>query len=114
MERQLQLANEALGDAQYLLQDNRLKAAASRAYYSMFHTVQAALASEGLTRPKRHGGAFTLSGKHYVRTGRVARTLFKDLQDAYSLRQQSDYEVYAAVAEDRVVQAVVRAGEVVA
>ncbi len=34
---QLRLAEEALSDARYLLEDNRLKAAANRAYYAMFH-----------------------------------------------------------------------------
>jgi uncharacterized protein (UPF0332 family) len=34
--RQLQLADEALDDAEYLLQGNRLKAAANRAYHTMF------------------------------------------------------------------------------
>jgi len=33
---QFRLADEALSDARYLLNDNRLKAAANRAYYAMF------------------------------------------------------------------------------
>ena len=40
---QFRLADEALSDARYLLNDNRLKAAANRAYYAMFHAAQAAL-----------------------------------------------------------------------
>lgn len=37
VKRQLQLADEALSDAKYLLQDSRLKAASNRAYYAMFY-----------------------------------------------------------------------------
>ncbi|MCL5959623.1 MAG: HEPN domain-containing protein [Chloroflexi bacterium] len=85
------MADEALGDAEYLLQDNRLKAAANRAYYAMFHAVEAAVATSEVKTPKTHGGAINLFGRHFIRTGIMERRFAKDLQDAYDLRQQSDY-----------------------
>jgi uncharacterized protein (UPF0332 family) len=36
VQAQLESADEALSDAQYLLEGGRLKAAANRAYYAMF------------------------------------------------------------------------------
>jgi uncharacterized protein (UPF0332 family) len=43
-----------------------------------------------------------LFSQHYINTGRMAREFVKDLQDAYDLRQQSDYDVYTVVGEAQV------------
>ena len=64
---QLESADEALSDAQYLLEGRRLKAAANRAYYAMFYAVQAALAAADVDRPRTHSGAVSLFGLHYIR-----------------------------------------------
>jgi uncharacterized protein (UPF0332 family) len=95
--QELQLANEALDDAEFLLQDDRLKAAANRAYYAMFYAVRAALASAGVERPRSHRGAINLFIRHWVRTDKVDQVLAKDLQDAFDLRQKGDYDVYAVL-----------------
>lgn len=97
--RHVQLADEALGDANYLLNDHRLNAAVNRTYYAMFHALQAALIAAKARRPKTHSGAMNLLSRHSISTGRMAREFVKDLQDAYDLRQQSDYDVYAVVGE---------------
>lgn len=108
--KQLQLADEALDDARNLVQDNRLKAAANRAYYAMFYAIQAALADARVKRSKTHSGAISLFGRHYIRTGKMDRAFAKDLRDAYNLRQQSDYEVFAVVGEEPVKEIIDRAG----
>lgn len=100
--RQLQLADEALNDAKYLLQGSRLKAAANRAYYAMFHAVMAALADARLRPPRTHSGAISLFGRHHIRTGKMDRQFARDLRDAYNLRQQSDYEIFAEVGDEQV------------
>ncbi|MBI4320417.1 MAG: HEPN domain-containing protein [Chloroflexi bacterium] len=105
MKKQLQLADEALSDAGYLLQDDRFKAAANRAYYAMFHAAHAILCYAGVKPPKTHGGVINLFGKHLVRSGKVERALGKHLQDAYDLRQQSDYGTDARIGELEVKQA---------
>ncbi|MCH8207188.1 MAG: HEPN domain-containing protein [Chloroflexi bacterium] len=99
---QLESADEALSDAKYLLAGDRLKAAANRAYYAMFHAVQAALEFAQLDRPRSHTGAITLFSRRYVRSGRLDRRLARSLQDAYDLRRRSDYDVYAAVGRPEV------------
>ena len=112
--RHLQLADEAVDDARYLLQGNRLKAAATRAYYAMYHAVIAALAGAGVGIPRTHSGAISLFGRHFVRTGRIGRQFSRDLQDAYNLRQQSDYEAYAEIASLQCKDAVKKAEAFVA
>ena len=112
--RQLQLADEAVDDARYLLQGKRLKAAANRAYYAMHHAIMAALAGDGVGIPRTHSGAISLFGRHFVRTGKVGRQFARDLQDVYNLRQQSDYEPFAEVASLQVDDAVAKAEAFVA
>lgn len=100
--RQLQLADEALSDSHYLLQDARLKAAINRAYYAMFYAAQAALSSGQVRMPKTHRGVLTLFNSHYVRTGKVNAQFARDFRTAFNLRQQSDYEAYTNVEETQV------------
>jgi uncharacterized protein (UPF0332 family) len=107
--RQLQLADEALDDARYLLQGNRLKATANRAYYAMFYAAMAALLDAKLRTPKSHSGTIALFGKHYVVTGKIDRQFGRDLRNAYNLRQQSDYEMFANIGEEQVREALAKA-----
>ncbi|MDO8670263.1 MAG: hypothetical protein Q7O66_02390 [Dehalococcoidia bacterium] len=79
MERQLQLADEALSDAKYLLQDNRLKAAANLFYHN------------------------------FVEPGKISRQYHRDLIRTFRLRQQTDYERNGEFGEDDVRQAVEKA-----
>ena len=107
--RQLQLADEALDDARYLLQGNRMKAAANRAYYAMFHVAMAALAGVTPRLPKTHRGTISLFGRHYIQTGRLGIQFARDLQDANHLRQQSDYEISAELGEEQARETVEKA-----
>ncbi len=104
--RQLESADEALDDAEYLLQGGRYKATANRAYYAMFHAAMAALTQSGGDLPRTHGGVRNQFGLRYVRTGIIDLELADTLQDTYELRRQSDYELYAYFAEDEIRQAV--------
>ena len=105
--RQLQLADEALNDALLLLQHDRLKAASNRAYYAIYHSVQTALANVISDLPRSHSGSINQFGRHYVRTGIIDKRFARYLQDAYNIRRQSDYEVFYA-AQDSVVGDTVR------
>lgn len=111
---QFRLADEALSDAKYLLNDYRLKAAANRAYYAMFHAAQASLSHTDVRPPKTHAGTINLFGKHIIKTGKVDKRFAKDLQDAYDLRQQTDYQIHAHIGEAEVRDTVERAEAFVA
>ena len=104
--RQMESAEEALDDAEYLLQGGRYKATANRAYYAMFHAAMAALMKSGGDLPRTHGGVTNQFGLYYVRTGIIDSELADKLQDIYELRRKSDYELYAYFAEDEIRQAV--------
>ena len=104
--RQLESADEALDDAEYLLQGGRYKATANRAYYAMFHAAMAALTQSDGDLPRTHGGVTNQFGLYYVRTGIIDPELAETLQDTYELRRQSDYELFVSFTEDEIRQAV--------
>lgn len=105
----LQLADEMLTDAKLLFSNNRLKSAADRAYYSMFHGAQAALAANGIKAPRTHRGLRSEFSKHLVRTGIIERDYSRDLTLAHEMRQESSYEAYATLHADAVAQLIAKA-----
>src|ERR671919_2599780 len=111
---QLQLADEALDDARYLLEGHRLKGAVNRAYYAMFYAAIAPLANITSRVPKSHRGAISLFGRHYVLTGKIDRQFAADLRNAYNLRLQSDYGASTEVGEERVKEMIDKAEAFVA
>ena len=112
--RQLQLADEALDDARYLLEGNRLKAAANRAYYAMFYSAMASLTGLTSRLPKSHRGTISLFGSHYVNTGKMDRQFAIDLREAYNLRLRSDYGASTEVEEERAKEMIAKADAFVA
>lgn len=106
IDRQLELADEAIDDADFLLSHGRYKLSANRAYYAMFYAAMAALMRSGGDLPRTHGGVTNQFGLHYVRTGIIDSELAGTLQDVYELRRQSDYELYAYFSEDEIRQAI--------
>ena len=104
--RQLELADEALNDADFLLKGGRYKAVPNCAYYAMFYAAMAALMQSGGDLPRTHGGVRNQFGLHYVRTEIIDSELADTLQDNYELRRKSDYELYAYFAGDEIRQAV--------
>ncbi|MCI0441201.1 MAG: HEPN domain-containing protein [Chloroflexi bacterium] len=75
-----------------LIENGRIRGTANRAYYAMFHAALAALDFERVQRPRTHAGVLYLFRQHFASTGRLSGELSDDLQNAYELRQDSDYE----------------------
>lgn len=90
---QLEWADRTRDDAVFLLEDERFRSAASRAYYSMFQAARAALETTGTSRPRSHGAVANQIGFHFVRMGIVDRKFSERLREAYRLRWASDYEI---------------------
>lgn len=100
--KQLEFAESALSDAEYLIEGSRYRAAANRAYYAMFHAALAAIESVGVERPRTHAGTIYLFGRHLVVAGRLDKATADDFQIAYDLRQMSDYNAYSSIREEQI------------
>ena len=101
--KHLQSSEQALSDAGFLLQDDRLQAAANRAYYAMFHAAMAALAHMGIQQlPRTHRGTLNQFGQHCIVNGPIDPRLGTYLRRAQNLLRQSDYQLNVSFADDQV------------
>jgi hypothetical protein len=88
----LELAHEALDDAQFNLDGGRLRAASNRVYYAMLYAAIALLATRDLSS-SRHSGVIALFYEHFVKSGEFPRDLSHQLGRALDMRTDTDYKV---------------------
>ena len=87
----LQTAKEALKAANILLAAEEFKGSNNRAYYAIFHAVNAVHALEG-NGYKRHKDAIANFNKNYVKTEIFPRTMGRKIGEAEEIRHASDYD----------------------
>lgn len=87
----LEQAKEELEDAKLLYNNNGYKSANNRAYYSIFHSIRAVLALEGVDF-KKHKDVQAYFNKNYVRTEIFPKDLGRRIIDASKIREDSDYD----------------------
>jgi uncharacterized protein (UPF0332 family) len=85
----LKQADEALGAAQFLLDQHSLRAVVNRAYYAMFYAVLALRKQE----TSRHAGAISLFDREFVKPGVFSTDLSQWLHRAFQRRLAADYAV---------------------
>lgn len=83
-------AEAALRAARALLDLDLGDDAVSRAYYAAYHAAVAVLYSSGL-QARTHAGTHDLLFQHFVSSGRLPRTVTKDLAALQRYREQADY-----------------------
>lgn len=98
-ERDLALAAETLGAADYLLKGGYYNDAVSRAYYAMFYAARALLSSRDL-HPKGHKGLILQFGLEFVKKGFIEETYGRALSHAKERRETVDYNIEAAMTRE--------------
>ncbi|HMR68458.1 MAG TPA: HEPN domain-containing protein [Anaerolineae bacterium] len=68
----------------------------TRAYYAMFYSVSALLASKGLSR-RKHSGVISAFGEYFVKPGLIETEFAKMLGNAFTARLGSDYDLLFTV-----------------
>ena len=72
------------------LNENKLRVAANRAYYSIFHSMRAVLALEGKDF-KKHSGIISYFNLHYIKTNIFPNNLYTLISEAEDVREENDY-----------------------
>lgn len=90
--RFLDKARRSLDAARRLLEAGDADFAADRAYYAVFHTAEALLASRDL-RYSSHGAVHGAFGKEFARTGELDPAFHRLLLNAFDLRQEAVYRL---------------------
>ena len=86
----LQRAAEALEEAQIMQEIGHWNTCANRLYYAAFYAVSALLIHDGLTAAK-YSGIKALFNQHYVKPGKVPKTMGRLYNRLFDLRQEGDY-----------------------
>ena len=86
----LRQARETLREAEILSREAALRGSINRAYYAMFYSLLALLATRQLGTSK-HSGALSLFDREFVKQGVFPRELSRSLRLAFNRRQTQDY-----------------------
>ena len=96
----LDRAREELDTAELLFNNEKLKAANNRAYYSIYYSLTAVLCLEPIAF-KKHKDAIGYFNKNYVHTGIFPGEIGRGISKAAKVRHASDYdEFYIAGREE--------------
>lgn len=96
----IQSAKDDLKSAKILFDSEAYKAANNRAYYAIFHSVNAIHALNGASY-KRHKDAIVNFNKEYVKTEIFPRAVGRKIAEAEEIRHASDYDdFYIATKEE--------------
>ena len=96
----LETAKNDLASAQLLFESKDYKGANNRAYYAIFHAVDAVHALDGKAY-KRHKDTIANFNKEYIKTEIFPRELGKKIAGAEEIRHASDYDdFYIATVEE--------------
>lgn len=87
----IQTAKENVRSAKILFDAREYKGANNRAYYSVFHAINAIHALTGKAY-KRHKDAIANFNKDYIKTGIFPREIGRKVGEAEEIRHASDYD----------------------
>ncbi|WP_439555928.1 HEPN domain-containing protein [Dyadobacter sp.] len=99
LEKILRKAEDCLEVSQSFLEEARNEACVNRAYYAIFHCIQALLFASNV-QVKTHVGSHTKFRELFIKTGILDIVLNTTLQRAFEKRQFSDYDYDEVLEED--------------
>jgi len=86
----LEEAGESLAEARLLLENDRLRGAVNRTYYSAFYAVCSLTLMKGCEFSK-HSAVISFFDREFVKTGLLSSQSSKTLHRAFNERQEDDY-----------------------
>lgn len=95
----LETAKKDLKSAKVLLEIDDCKGANNRAYYAIFHAINAVHAVSGKAY-KRHKDAVANFNKDYVKTSIFPREIGRKIGQAEEIRHASDYDDFYIASRD--------------
>lgn len=112
IEKIIRKSQRALKTARDNFNNDDYEAASSKAYYAVFHIMQAALLLKGLTYSK-HSGVIGGFSKEFIKTGIFPKDFSKKIRSLLQDREISDYSYSLTVEEEQAQQDIEIAGEIV-
>lgn len=108
----IQTAKSDLNAARILLQAEEYKGANNRAYYAVFHAINAVHALDG-NGYKRHKDTIANFNKNYVKTKIFPREIGRKVSEVEEIRHASDYDDFYLASRDETKRQIAVADELV-
>lgn len=105
------VAREDLDTAYLTFEAGKYRAANNRAYYSIFHSICAVLAKEGIAF-KRHKDTLSYFNKNYVQPEIFPRELGRKIVKAEEIRHASDYDTFYIASKEITAQQIETAAKI--
>lgn len=99
----LESAKDDMVAAKLLYEAKQFKSSINRSYYAIFHCLRAVLALDGFDSSK-HSGIIAFFNANYVKTGIFEKTISKNIDTAYRLREKADYVDFFIVSESEAIE----------
>ena len=99
----LERAKECLSEAGDLFEAEKYRGTANRLYYSVFHSMRAALALDG-TDMKRHSGIISEFRRRFIKTKIFDSKLSDIISALYEMRSESDYDDFYVLSKSDVAE----------
>lgn len=87
----LEKAFDCLEVSQLSMDNGYYADSANRSYYAIFHAARSVMALDAQDR-RKHSGVMAYFRENYIKTNILDRKLSDIIQDAFQIRQISDYE----------------------
>ena len=108
----IRVAKEDLETARILVDASQYRGANNRAYYAIYHAIDAVLAIEGKAF-KRHKDTLGYFNKYYVATNIFPRDLGRRVVKAEEIRHASDYDTFYIASKEVTLQQVETAEQLI-
>lgn len=108
----LKNAQEKLESAQILFKNGNYKDSVSRSYYAMFTGIRAILAKDGIDYSK-YSGVIAYFQKEYIKTEIFDKKYSKYVQNAFQVRNSSDYDDFYIVSITEAQEQIEKAEELI-
>ena len=108
----LEQAEEAMSEADLLLNAGHFRGAINRAYYAMFYAIQV-LVVKNKVKVSKHSGVISYFDREFVKPGIIDKEFSKWLHRLFDLRQDADYGDMFEPSDDQCRQAVEQARQFV-
>lgn len=105
-------AHRSLDAAKTLFERENFESASSRAYYAVFHMMQAALLTKELSYSKHSGVISGFSG-HFIKSGVFPKEFGKEIRSLRKDREIGDYEYQTTLGKETVEGDVLAAEKIV-
>lgn len=110
IKHRIERANETLSEAKTASQNGSYLLAANRIYYASFYAVSALGLKQGYSTSK-HGQLLGWFNQHFIKTKLIEKNYGEFYQNAFQMRQQSDYDDFVEFAKESIDEKIKLASE---